>query len=151
MLILLATRIESRFISNILARTYFTNIAAEIIGFSRGIWVIWDDIKVHVESIYVDDQFVNSFVWMPNTRPRLLTTIYTSTKSKVQQLLWDYLGQLEHVADIPWLLVGDFNQVLHQSEKKGELPVAMSRVIPFQNLVNNCALIDLGFSGPSFT
>lgn len=49
-LILVETHVDSRYVSHILEKTHFTHfMAAEAIAFSGGIWVIWDDSKLHVE------------------------------------------------------------------------------------------------------
>lgn len=55
------------------------------------------------------------------------------------------------VFGIPWLLLGDFNQVLWRDGKRGRSPVSQARVQPFVNMIKNCKLLDLDFSGQKFT
>lgn len=52
---------------------------------------------------------------------------------------------------IPWLVIGDFNQVTCVSEKKGGRPVLQSRINSFLHMVRTCGLVDLGFTGPKYT
>ena len=48
-------------------------------------------------------------------------------------------------------MTGDFNSILHPHEKLGGKPFNISKAKPFANCINNCKLIDLGFTGPRFT
>ncbi|GLT67787.1 hypothetical protein SLA2020_400710 [Shorea laevis] len=53
--------------------------------------------------------------------------------------------------DGPWLCIGDFNMIMNQSDKKGGRPFACSSNDPFQSFVHSQGLVDLGFSGNSYT
>lgn len=53
--------------------------------------------------------------------------------------------------NVPWLVVGDFNQVLHAAEKKGGRRQLRSDLEQLCRTVDECHLIDIGFSGPRFT
>jgi hypothetical protein len=51
----------------------------------------------------------------------------------------------------PWLVAGDFNEILYQWEKEGGVPrpqIAMDR---FKAILEDCDLGDLGFVGDAFT
>lgn len=50
-----------------------------------------------------------------------------------------------------WLLLGDFNSVVSQTEKKGGRPVASSSSGGLRQFITNNGLIDLGFNGNPFT
>jgi hypothetical protein len=47
--------------------------------------------------------------------------------------------------------MGDLNDIMHPSEKSGPSSVDFNRMNDFCAYVNNCGLIDLGFSGPAYT
>lgn len=51
----------------------------------------------------------------------------------------------------PWLVCGDFNDVLSTNEKWGVQNASVSRIRDFSNCINSCNLTDLGYSGPKFT
>lgn len=53
--------------------------------------------------------------------------------------------------NLPWLLLGDFNQILDNSEKRGGSPPLGARIRAFKEAISACGLIDLGFFGPRFT
>lgn len=48
-------------------------------------------------------------------------------------------------------MLGYFNEVLHQSEKRGLFPHPSSLIDTFKEVVANCGLRDLGFVGYDFT
>lgn len=62
-LILVETRVHSNFIDRIRRRTNFSNyIVSEAIGFSRGIWILWDNSKFQLELVFLDEQIINVLV-----------------------------------------------------------------------------------------
>uniref|UniRef100_A0A0V0IHV1 Putative ovule protein n=1 Tax=Solanum chacoense TaxID=4108 RepID=A0A0V0IHV1_SOLCH len=53
--------------------------------------------------------------------------------------------------DIPWLVGGDFNTILNESEKLGGLPVTQSEVTDFAQCICTCALNEIKFTGSCYT
>jgi hypothetical protein len=51
----------------------------------------------------------------------------------------------------PWICCGDFNEVLSQDEYYGSNDHSDSQIRLFQECLDDCALLDMGFSGPMFT
>lgn len=49
------------------------------------------------------------------------------------------------------MLVGDFNQIMFESEKKGGRPANQNQMEQLNEVVKRCKLYDLGFTGPKFT
>lgn len=52
--------------------------------------------------------------------------------------------------NLPWAIIGDFNDVLNGSKKLGGNPVNLRRTMAYSNCMNIYNMIDLGFSGPIF-
>ena len=52
---------------------------------------------------------------------------------------------------LPWILLGDFNDMISEEEKLGGLPVNRTHIAAFRNCLDKCGLKDLGFHGPRFT
>ena len=52
---------------------------------------------------------------------------------------------------MPWLLLGDFNEVLNSEDKFGGRSINLNRALDFKECLDTCSLLDLGFSGPKFT
>lgn len=51
----------------------------------------------------------------------------------------------------PWLLLGDYNQVLLDSNKRGGSGRWKSQAFGLWETIEKCQLLELGFSGPAFT
>lgn len=51
----------------------------------------------------------------------------------------------------PWLVIGDFNSVSSQLEKRGGLPFASSSKSGLLHFMNTSGMVDLGFNGNLFT
>ena len=51
----------------------------------------------------------------------------------------------------PWLLMGDFNEILHPNEYWGSGSHPYTQIVEFHRTINDCSLLDLGFEGPRFT
>lgn len=81
----------------------------------------------------------------------LMSAIYARPRYTKRCLLWDNLSKVAKLHTFPWIIAGDFNEVLMDGDKFGGRPVNISKTINFQDCLNNCGMIDLGFSGLRFT
>ena len=81
----------------------------------------------------------------------LMSAIYTSPRYAERCLLWDNLSKVAELHTLPWIIAGDFNEVLMGEDKFGGRLVKIFRAINFQDCLNNCGMIDPGFFGPHFT
>ena len=52
---------------------------------------------------------------------------------------------------LPWMIADDFNEILLGEDKYGGRVVNTARALRFQECLNNCGMIDLGFLGPQYT
>ncbi|KAL6179662.1 hypothetical protein ACLB2K_046334 [Fragaria x ananassa] len=54
-------------------------------------------------------------------------------------------------SSLPWIVVGDFNEILHEDEKEGGLARNRNQILRFQGALDDAELFDLGFRGAPFT
>jgi hypothetical protein len=59
------------------------------------------------------------------------------------------LDKLHSMDDLPWLLMGDFNEILSSDERLGESAGSQRNMYEFGE--NKCGLVDLGYRGYPFT
>ena len=52
---------------------------------------------------------------------------------------------LASLHNLPWALMGDFNEVLFEDEKLGGITISQRRVRAIQDCMNTCQMMDLGF------
>lgn len=94
-------------------------LVVEAMGFVGGLWLLWDSVIVTIQNIFMNTQMITVFV-KENVMPTwILTVVYPSPRATNQEELWEYLEQLGCVVDVPWVVVGDVNQVLNSSDKSG--------------------------------
>jgi len=53
--------------------------------------------------------------------------------------------------NLPWIIVGDFNEPLVNEDKFGGRPVSINRSLLLKECLDKCNMVDLGFSGPRYT
>lgn len=65
--------------------------------------------------------------------------------------MWDLIRSLCRNEDEVWLVFGDFNEIIDQNDKWGGRERPERQMVEFREVVNACALRDLGYKGPKFT
>ena len=67
-----------------------------------------------------------------------------------RQQQWNYLASLQTYINGPWLLMGDFNDIVFPSEVKGGV-FSVNFADKFSEVIEKCRLIDLGATGSFYT
>ncbi len=119
-------------------------------GYGGGLALLWDDsVDVHVQSYskHHIDSWVNSHsgeVWR-------FTGFYGHPITTCRRYSWELLRRLKGMSDRPWLVLGDFNEIMSSDEKQGKLFRCPAQMAEFREALNDCLLLDLGFQGYEFT
>ncbi|KAI0498287.1 hypothetical protein KFK09_021528 [Dendrobium nobile] len=129
---------------------------AKVLGFKHAfanvankIWVFWKDFVridiigdyhqvLHCNIEYFNFQCVASFV-------------YAATSRSSRRNLWDQIANFQNICTLPWLVGGDFNTIINPSERVGGLHPNYHSMDDFNDMIMNCNLIDIGFTGNKFT
>lgn len=80
-----------------------------------------------------------------------LTCVYGEAQVPERYKTWDTLRDLASTTQSPWVVMGDFNEVLHIREHDGVGQRSQGQIDAFRSVVNDCALVDLGHNGLSWT
>ncbi|KAM7261936.1 hypothetical protein ACFE04_021013 [Oxalis oulophora] len=64
---------------------------------------------------------------------------------------WELLRGLSGISDLPWLVGGNFKEILNQSEKSGGLRRLEGKINNFRQVLHDCNLQEVTASGPFFT
>ena len=115
-----------------------------------GLALIWKhEIKVDVIN-YTENHILakvveeDGFQWY-------LTGFYGWPESSQKAKSWALLSHLISFVDGPWMCIGDFNAILHSSEKLSSRPPAYNQMDDFRRTLELCQLSDLGFVGYPYT
>lgn len=119
-LILLETRVPSNRAVQVSNFGNFEEfVCVEAKGYSGGIWIFWRTRTVNLELLTLNDQVISIGVVPGQKIEWVSTAMYVSPLEKYRKERWNYLGQIGPHIQLPWLLLGDFNQVLYEEEKVG--------------------------------
>ncbi|KAA8521046.1 hypothetical protein F0562_011801 [Nyssa sinensis] len=80
-----------------------------------------------------------------------LTGFYGNPETAHKSCSWDLLKWLHIQMDIPWICLGDFNEILSSREKAGFVGRVESQMRAFHSVLDDCGFKDLGFNGQEFT
>ena len=79
--------------------------------------------------------------------PWRLTCWYGEANTSMRYKTWDMMRFLKADCDLPWLCIGDFNEVLRQEEQFGPNLREMAQVNLFREVIDVCQLCDIGYKG----
>ena len=68
------------------------------------------------------------------------------SKWERRHLLWSNLHDLDRQANLPWLVAGDFNEILYSHEKEGGNIRPVKMMENFWDVLAYCSLEDLSFT-----
>ncbi|KAK6159681.1 hypothetical protein DH2020_003062 [Rehmannia glutinosa] len=80
-----------------------------------------------------------------------LSYVYGWPNHHMKRNTWQLLRNLNPGDDKPWVCISDFNEIMWPHEKIGGNPKAFACMESFRNVVDDCTLLDLGFSGNMYT
>ena len=127
-------------------------IHSDTIGYSRGSWLLWKSDTVEISQLAKTEQEIHVVVKVHNSNLSwLLSYIYASPRLEERKLLWNNLVSISNLHRLPWLMVGDFNELLSCHDKLGGNSLNSRRVQLFKDCLDSCGMLDLGFNGPRFT
>ncbi|KAK5818320.1 hypothetical protein PVK06_023255 [Gossypium arboreum] len=72
------------------------------------------------------------------------TGFYGSHYSNDKEESWNLLRQLRTVGELPWMVCGDFNEILYGFENKGGLPREEGKMEAFRKIIALCLLTQNG-------
>ncbi|PNX94494.1 ribonuclease H, partial [Trifolium pratense] len=124
---------------------------AENNGYSGGIIVAWKEGMIMVDMISTHFQFLHFKVTLQGGKCFFFTSVYASPQEEGRNELWRELKSISRNMVGEWLLAGDFNDIMHPSEKKGGVPATQRRCDKFMDRINDCSLLDCGAIGPKYT
>jgi hypothetical protein len=128
---------------------YKNGVAVDCLGKSGGLALWWrDDVEVSVRpwcNLFIDAKIsFEGKCWR-------FSGIYGEPRPEQRHRTWEALRFLKGQDDLPWLCVGDFNEVTSPCEQIGGNARSESQMLAFRECLSDCELNDLGFKGYKFT
>ncbi|XP_050379671.1 uncharacterized protein LOC126797023 [Argentina anserina] len=144
LLIVCEPRIQFSSAKKCLLSLGFTDFEAmEANGSSGGIWFLWNRNKITINIFDPNFQSISVKISWNGSHTWLLMGIYASPYNTSRSGLWTSLDDLIKKHNLPWILVGDFNELLSFSDKIGGSQ--HYKFGGFQDWVVRKDLIDMGY------
>uniref|UniRef100_A0A2N9H633 CCHC-type domain-containing protein n=1 Tax=Fagus sylvatica TaxID=28930 RepID=A0A2N9H633_FAGSY len=152
-LILTETRLGGTRAAKLAATLPFAGfLSTKTIGFAGGIWCLWKSDALELDHLCSTEQEIHVSVKVKDSNSSwLLSAIYASPRQAERRILWRNLSIIAANHDLPWVMIGDFNDIMSSEEKWGGNVPSHTRISEYRDCMNKCNMIDLGFSGPKYT
>nr|POE64005.1 hypothetical protein CFP56_02038 [Quercus suber] len=120
-------------------------------GRSGGLALLWKrDIRVEVQTF--SENHIDAIIVPGRGSPRWrLTGFYGNPETSKREESWSLLTRLANGNSLPWLCIGDFNELMQGDEKEGGSTRPVRQMASFCIAVNESQLRDLGYVGQKFT
>lgn len=120
------------------------------------IWVCWSD-QVVVTRLHISAHVITCVIQILSLGEQFIcSAIYAYNTAAERMQLWEELRGTKAAYDhlsLPWILLGDFNEILASSEHSRTLDYRTDQtgIRHFQELTTDCSMLDLPYTGARFT
>lgn len=130
---------------------YQNMFVVDACGHKGGLVLFWND-SVEVEITRFSDNHIDTTVILDVGSPKWRFTGFYGFPERVRRRTsWQFLRTLSVLSTLPWVIMGDCNDILHQTEKRGRHPHPNWLITGFNEAVADSGLQDLAFEGNQFT
>ncbi|KAL9242086.1 hypothetical protein vseg_016122 [Gypsophila vaccaria] len=119
--------------------------------FKGGIWLFWHPDFVTVNPLILHEQHISVEVKRSNQVPWILSAVYASPDTQKREEWSTEIQTFGQSLDKPWMLAGDFNDTRSLNERNGNSYAMRRRCEKFNHWIENNELLELDYSGPTFT
>jgi exonuclease III len=149
---LMETKLRSEKMERVRVQLGFEHMfVVDSVGKSGGLALFWAvDIGVEIQN-YSRRHISAKVCSSPNKPQWKLTGFYGHPNPSKRKEAWSLLRYIARMDPIPWVCLGDFNEILSADEKYGGSRRQRGLMENFQNTLEVCGLSDLGFWGPKYT
>lgn len=107
--------------------------------------------KRKISQLFSHPNYIDMKVDEGGGREWRLTGMYGEFKWDKKQLTWDCFHGLHNQHNLPWVVIGDLNEIMIDHEKEGGNPRHQRYLNAFSATMDGCDLHDIGYEGELFT
>jgi exonuclease III len=151
-LFLIETKVKSSWLQWLRNTLGFAGLlTVDPVGRSGGLALFWKDMH-YVELLSYSQQHINVKVQaFRSGAPWVLSGFYSHPKPAHREEVWKLLSYLRSIQSLPCLCLGNFNEVVDNSEKVGGNSKTEQHMRGFIAMIQDCNFWDLGYKGLKFT
>jgi hypothetical protein len=127
---------------------YDHSFAISSSGRSGGIGLFWTN-EIKIDILPYSQYHLDVKITEAEGDPWRLTCVYGEAQVPLRFKTWDVMKHIKSANALPWVCIGDFNEVLHQHENVGPAERNFAQMQGFRDAVDVCELADLGYEGRS--
>lgn len=119
-------------------------------GKSGGLLLYWKK-EALVSLKYKSENFIDVYVGNDPDKMWRFTGMYGEPCWENKYLTWQRMRNLAVTSNLPWLMMGDLNDIAYSFEKEGRRARPDWYMKAFQEAIDDCNLVDCGYIGDKFT
>lgn len=119
-------------------------------GIGDGVCLMWRNMTI-ASLISFSQNHIDIIVQIEGMERWRLTGFYGMPERNHRRDSWSLLRSLKCKSQLPWCIIGDLNDLLLQSGKRGNTPHPNYLLNGFRQAVESCNLLDIGMQGYPFT
>lgn len=129
---------------------YFPIHIVEAQGHSGGLWAMAQvGLSMNISVWEFSGQSISLEIKL-GSQSWICTAVYASPNPTTRDTFWQHLCNISVNIHSPWMLIGDWNEILLPGEQKGCI-FSHNRAAAFGRVLDVCGLLDLNTSGGKFT
>lgn len=152
-LAIVETRVSGVGANKVIRKLGFNNwIRLESTGYAGGIWLLWNNFEVDIQYIKSSTQMLHVHVKEINSNNWFwFTCVYAEPNYQKRVRLWEDISDLNDIIQGPWLVAGDFNAYLSDSDKMGGACPNRISMRQFGSCIANTELMEMEYVGERYT
>ena len=120
------------------------------VGIGGGLALFWDESMNVVLKSY-NSRHIDVLITELDCCTWRATFLYGEPRAQDRHLMWSLLRRIRSNSGDPWLMIGDFNEAMWQTEHKSHRKRSESQMRDFREVLSECDLHDIGFQGAPWT
>ncbi|KAL9440617.1 hypothetical protein AB3S75_019313 [Citrus x aurantiifolia] len=125
-------------------------LVVDRVGRGGGLAFLWKA-ACEVTLLSYGQNYIDTEVEVADLGRWRITGFYGFPESSRRQASWNLLRSLSNSSSLPWVCIGDFNDLLAANEKRGQHEHPRWKLKGFSKAIDDCGLADLRMEGYQFT
>ena len=118
---------------------------------ASGLALLWKTL-MQVDVLTYSPPHIDAIVTEEQGRKKWrFTGFYGHPEIEKREESWKLMESRSHRSDLPWICMGDYNEIMHAKEKEGGGVRSDGQMRAFHEVINKCQLRDLGYVGSDYT